>query len=63
MSEAETGHALHGAYELYCDALPQEARERILHELDEQKQVADRITHLRITMLESALHELWSAEK
>lgn len=57
----DTGHLMTGGYELYVRGIPQPERRQIMQELEVQAASAsDRIEHLRITLLQSALQEVWS---
>lgn len=59
-NSAQIGKAFSGAYELFVRGLSAADRAEILRDLSERKPDADRIEHLRLTLLESALKEVWS---
>lgn len=55
----QIGKAFSGAYELFVRGLSAADRAEMLRDITERKQAADRIEHLRLTLLESALVEVW----
>lgn len=55
------GHLMTGAYENLIRGMEHPERRQIMQELEVQAASAsDRIEHLRITLLQSALQEVWS---
>lgn len=58
----QIGKAFSGAYELFVLGLDAAERAEILRSITEQKHDANKIDHLRLTLLESALLEIWGSQ-